>query len=77
MEYLLSFAGLSIKMAVPASTPLSEPLFLLISQDVRFVVASQSTALSHDLGFVFFYPILGPFPLLFSWINSSSLIVSL
>lgn len=52
-EYLLSFAGLSVKMPVPASTPLPKPPFLLISRDVRFIVPSQNTALSCDLLFFF------------------------
>lgn len=54
MEYLISFAGLSIKMVVPASIPFPEPLFLLISQEVRFIVLSQNTAfVCHPL---FFFP---------------------
>lgn len=72
-------------MPVPASTPLPKPLFLLISQDVRFIVPSQNGTLSCDLLFSFSLrphlnllgnPVLGPFSLLFNWINSSALALS-
>lgn len=72
-------------MPVPASTPLPKPLFLLISRDVRFIVPSQNRTLSCELFFSFSLrphltllgnPVLGPFSLLFNWINSSSLVLS-